>query len=70
MTEDKVTSITVEENGSKVNEPGATPQDAAHQVEKKEEAVETNEVEAESKMFEALKRVILRVIPSSTALNR
>lgn len=35
MTEDKVTSITVEENGSKVNEPGATPQ---VQVENKEEA--------------------------------
>lgn len=39
MSEDKVTSITVEENGSKVNEPGATPQDAAQvQVENKEEA--------------------------------
>ena len=35
MTEDKVTSITVEENGSKVNEPGATPQ---VQVDNKEEA--------------------------------
>ena len=38
MTEDKVTSITVDENGSKVNEPGATPQDAQVQVESKEEA--------------------------------
>lgn len=35
MQEEKKTSITVEENGSKVNEPGATPQ---VQVENKEEA--------------------------------
>ena len=38
MEEEKKTTLTVEENGSKVNEPGATPQDAAHQVENKEEA--------------------------------
>lgn len=39
MEEEKKTTLTVEENGSKVNEPGATPQDAAQvQVDNKEEA--------------------------------
>ena len=39
MTKEKKTTLTVEENGSKVNEPAATPQDAAQvQVENKEEA--------------------------------
>ena len=40
MEKEKKTTLTVEENGSKVNEPGATPQDAATQVQvenKKEE---------------------------------
>ena len=35
MTKEKKTTLTVEENGSKVNEPAATPQNAAQvQVDK------------------------------------
>ena len=40
MTKEKKTTLTVEENGSKVNEPGATPQDAAQVQVDKEEATE------------------------------
>ena len=38
MTKEKKTTLTVEENGSKVNEPAATPQNAAQVQVDKEEA--------------------------------